>query len=195
MLYQIHWQFKDGKTEMRSQKDIDASNLFAKAAALKRWIAEAKEDHPLPKGAQWLVCNKKSEHFLWAVAEEEAPKDSHGQGSKIHEKMGYFEDFKFGVPVEVFRDGKRRDKRDNRLIFEDDLAFTVITDDGPYPYTYYKDNHSYKLIPYSADRNQRLEQPRYPLVSSKQYVAYCNVGNNIDTILAEPNNNIAKVKK
>ncbi len=65
-LYQLHWQFKDGHTEMRSQTDVGARK------EIKTWILETKLEHPLPEGAQWLMVNEDSKYFLWAVAESES---------------------------------------------------------------------------------------------------------------------------
>ena len=58
MLIQLHHQFKDGKTDMRAQRDLktlDDMGLF---------IREVKKTHPLPDGAIWMACNEKSEHFI-----------------------------------------------------------------------------------------------------------------------------------
>lgn len=63
MLYQLHWQFKDGTTEMRAQKEINTE------AEMRSWQKGVAERHPLPEGAQWMVCNEKSEHFVMAVTE------------------------------------------------------------------------------------------------------------------------------
>lgn len=59
MLYQLHWQFDD-RTEMRAQ------NVINSQAEMKLWWNEVAEEHPLPEGAQWMVCNEKSRHFVWA---------------------------------------------------------------------------------------------------------------------------------
>jgi len=59
MLLQIHWQFKDGHTDMRAQKDIDPENQ----RELSLWVEEVKRGHPLPAEAMWMICNEKSEYF------------------------------------------------------------------------------------------------------------------------------------
>ena len=46
---------------MRSQTDVSSQE------EIKKWVEETKKDHPLPEGAQWLIVNEESEHFLWAV--------------------------------------------------------------------------------------------------------------------------------
>lgn len=75
MLYQLHWQFnkkepgKDLKTtyEMRTQFEIqDDWDNDKKRQFLNEQIEYVNENHPLPKGAIWMVCNEKSQHFIWA---------------------------------------------------------------------------------------------------------------------------------
>lgn len=64
MLFQLHWQYKDGTTEMRTQREIgciDEMLTFAK---------ETQEGHPLPDGAIWMACNDKSEHFALTLNKE-----------------------------------------------------------------------------------------------------------------------------
>ncbi len=58
MIYQMHHQFKDGKTEFRSQREF--TNYFE----LRMWVAKTKEEHSLPDGAEWVVCNENSRHFV-----------------------------------------------------------------------------------------------------------------------------------
>ncbi len=60
-LLQLHWQFKDGHTEMRSQTDASIQE------DIRKWVLQTKLDHSLPEGAQWMMCNEESEYFLWAV--------------------------------------------------------------------------------------------------------------------------------
>ena len=66
MLYQIHHQFKDGKTEMCTQTEMDVYN-HDKMRAL---VNHTRKSHPLPEGAIYMVCNEKSPHFVWAVAKD-----------------------------------------------------------------------------------------------------------------------------
>ncbi len=61
MLIQLHHQVKDGHTEMMVQ--IEWTNH----KDLRALVGEANMTHPLPKGAQWMVCNEKSEHFVWTT--------------------------------------------------------------------------------------------------------------------------------
>lgn len=60
-LIQLHHQFKDGHTEMMAQRDIQNSR------EMRAFSDELMVAHPLPEGAQWLVCNEKSKYFVWAA--------------------------------------------------------------------------------------------------------------------------------
>ena len=57
-LLQLHWQYKDGTTEMRAQKDIISHKK------LRAFVREIQKTHPLPNGAIWMVCNQKSKDFV-----------------------------------------------------------------------------------------------------------------------------------
>ncbi len=59
-LFQLHWEFSD-RTEMKSQSDVSAPE------EVRLWTKEVQSEFPLPDGAQWLMVNEKSEHFVWAV--------------------------------------------------------------------------------------------------------------------------------
>ena len=75
MLYQLHWQFKDGKTEMRAQREIDCID------DMREFVAETQKAHPLPAGALWMCCDETSEYFVWAKSnqplETDGQKDGH----------------------------------------------------------------------------------------------------------------------
>lgn len=58
MLWQSHWQYPDGTTEIKAQKDIRS---FEEMLA---WTTEVMREFPLPEGAQWLTCNEKSKHWV-----------------------------------------------------------------------------------------------------------------------------------
>lgn len=58
-LYQLHWQFEDSTTDMKAQKEL--SSFEEKRA----WMKEVNKDHPLPKGAVWMMCSSKSKRFVW----------------------------------------------------------------------------------------------------------------------------------
>lgn len=60
MLHQLHWQYRDGSTEMRAQRDIN--NL----SEMGLFIKEIKKTHPLPHGAVWMACNENSKDFVLA---------------------------------------------------------------------------------------------------------------------------------
>jgi hypothetical protein len=50
MLYQLHWQFKDGHTEMQAQRDIVS---FEES---REFVKETQESHPVPDDAVWLTA-------------------------------------------------------------------------------------------------------------------------------------------
>jgi hypothetical protein len=58
MLLQLHWQFKDGTTDMKAQKEIVSNHV------LQEFVEETKKSHSLPNKAIWMVCNEKSKHFV-----------------------------------------------------------------------------------------------------------------------------------
>lgn len=68
MLYQLHWQFKDGHTDMRAQKELGSKKEHFD------WIRDVQTRHPLPEGAKWIVCNEESKYFVWAVKSEDIGK-------------------------------------------------------------------------------------------------------------------------
>ena len=58
MLYQLHWQYKSGLTEMRSQKDINSSD------EMRKFVKETVANHPLPDDAVWMACDERSICFV-----------------------------------------------------------------------------------------------------------------------------------
>ncbi len=70
-IYQLHWQFEDGHTEMKSQacpEEMLYGNPNSTAEKeMRAWVKSDQEQHPLPKGAKWLMVNEESEHFVWAA--------------------------------------------------------------------------------------------------------------------------------
>jgi len=57
---QIHWQFKDGATEMIAQRDINSNE------EMREFVKETSTNHPLPDGAIWMACDVNSQHFVCA---------------------------------------------------------------------------------------------------------------------------------
>lgn len=57
MLYQLHWQYINGTTEMRAQKEINSLD------EARKFIKEIAKNCILPDGAIWMMCNEKSKHF------------------------------------------------------------------------------------------------------------------------------------
>ena len=68
MLYQLHWQFKDGHTEMRAQKEFSIKKSHTNPKEMVEWTKDVQKKHPLPEGAEWMMCTEESEFFLLAVA-------------------------------------------------------------------------------------------------------------------------------
>jgi len=64
-LLQIHHQFEDHTVMV-------AQNTISNNAEMRAWEKEVAEDHPLPEGAQWMICNEKSKYFILAVEPSEA---------------------------------------------------------------------------------------------------------------------------
>lgn len=59
-LLQIHHQFAD-HNELLEQNTVKTNVEFNK------WFSQVKKEHPLPKGAEYLICAEESEHFVTAV--------------------------------------------------------------------------------------------------------------------------------
>jgi len=62
-LIQLHHQFLDKdlttkKTEFIAQRDINSNDEMCE------FVKEIQREHPIPKDAQWLACNEKSELFI-----------------------------------------------------------------------------------------------------------------------------------
>ncbi len=123
-----------------------------------------------------------------------------------HEKMGYFKDWKFGVPVTVHHCGLRIfDETIARLVYEDCSMFTVVltSRDGRAGFvdvngfivfsdSFDKETHSYIPIPYKVD----IMQPRFPVCVNRCYTAYCNKGAKMTSLaLVGSNVHITEVKE
>ncbi len=70
-LFQLHWQFEDGHTDMRSQFSPEEA-LYDNPGTtpekeMRKWTRDVQERYPLPEGVRWLMVNEESEHFVWAV--------------------------------------------------------------------------------------------------------------------------------
>lgn len=61
MLYQLHWQYDDGRTELKSQALIDSHEKMV------AWVKNTQKNNPIPKDAIWMQCDEKSEYFVMAV--------------------------------------------------------------------------------------------------------------------------------
>lgn len=69
MLWQFHHQFKDGHTEMKSQSRDFPETTPEVVVEYQAWVRQQVKDFPPPENAQNMVCNEKSEFFVWAVKE------------------------------------------------------------------------------------------------------------------------------
>ena len=58
MIIQFHHQFRDGKTEMQRQQNIETRQ------ELKKALKEVNEKFPLPKNAIWMWCEIGSPYFV-----------------------------------------------------------------------------------------------------------------------------------
>ena len=58
MLWQIHNQFKDSKSEICAQRELNG------LADLRKFIADTTKSYPLPDGATRMVCDDRSKHFM-----------------------------------------------------------------------------------------------------------------------------------
>jgi hypothetical protein len=64
MLVQLHWQYRNGKTEMKAQREINNQE------EMRTFVKETQEEYPLPnRHVMWMTCNEKSEYFIWAAAD------------------------------------------------------------------------------------------------------------------------------
>ncbi len=94
----------------------------------------------------------------------------------MHKKMGYFNGWKFGVPVTIIHQGATINPPVKaRLVRETDDAFWVLTriDTDRQSVMYYKkSDFAYIPIPYKVNNMQ----PRFPICSNRRSIAYCNRG-------------------
>ena len=66
MLLQMHWQYPNGTTEMKAQKEL------SEADGIIEWAREIEKKFPLAianKGAQWVFVTQESPLFV-GVAED-----------------------------------------------------------------------------------------------------------------------------
>ena len=64
MILQMHWQFRDGTTEMRSQIEITGDHNGNERQRLVEFVRDTQKKHPLPDKAIWMLCNELSRHFV-----------------------------------------------------------------------------------------------------------------------------------
>ena len=100
----------------------------------------------------------------------------------MHKKMGYFNGWKFGVPVTIIHQGATINPPVKaRLVRETDDAFWVLTriDTDRQSVMYYKkSDFAYIPIPYKVDNMQ----PRFPICVNRRDTAYCNKGSKMASL-------------
>jgi len=69
MLYQLHWQYKDGRTDMKAQRDIHSRD------EMKAFVDEMWQKNPPPKGVIWMACDERSPHFWMMEAKDDVQQD------------------------------------------------------------------------------------------------------------------------
>ncbi len=62
-LIQLHWQFKDGTTEMRAQREVSSPEEE------RAFMEEMNEDRPLPEGVIWRFVPEGAKEFVMTHAE------------------------------------------------------------------------------------------------------------------------------
>jgi hypothetical protein len=65
MIWQFHHQFRDGHTEMKSQKEFPDNITPEIALEHQRWVRQQVADFPPPEGETNMICNEKSPFFVW----------------------------------------------------------------------------------------------------------------------------------
>ena len=65
MIYQIHNQFKDGRSKICAQRNIHS------LSDMRKFVSDTTKSHPLPEGATRMVCDVNSKHFVFTNADEE----------------------------------------------------------------------------------------------------------------------------
>ncbi len=63
-LWQLHWRYPDGKTEMRAQFEDD----FADNGEFMKYILDVQERHRLPNDCRWQFFREDHPKFELAVA-------------------------------------------------------------------------------------------------------------------------------
>ncbi len=115
----------------------------------------------------------------------------------MHEKMGYFNGFKFGVPVVVLHEGTRiLTNHEVRLVYECNYYFIVLIRDNAYhahSMQYSRDFFKYIPIPHSIDIQYSPMKPRFPVCSNRRFTAYCYKGKRMAHMSVEPSDNVREI--
>lgn len=116
----------------------------------------------------------------------------------MYEKMGYFNNWKFGVPIELVRDGRDQSPDENiRLINEDSESFIVIFAARgkchATPRRLRKSEYSYVPIDHTIDVYDSPIKHRFPVCSNGLATAYCNKSRRIARMAIEPTDNVREI--
>ena len=65
-IYQLHFQYKNGTTDMKAQKEIYCHD------ELRKFTKETVKEYPLPDDAIWLACWEGSEYFVGQARKEQS---------------------------------------------------------------------------------------------------------------------------
>lgn len=112
----------------------------------------------------------------------------------MHKKMGYFNGWKFGVPVTLYQKGAAiYPPIVSRLIRETEDAFWILCDGQKASVMYFsKTDFSYIPIPYRMG----MMQPRFPVCRNRRNTNYCNRGGRMSRLDAISNEaDITEVKE
>lgn len=74
-LWQLHWQYENGTTEMKAQREIHSYD------EMRAFVEEIRKAHPLSpeaKWPRWMACNGESEHLARWEIRMEAPNGPSG---------------------------------------------------------------------------------------------------------------------
>ena len=66
MLYQLHYQHRNNKTDFIAQNEFSDLTDGKEYSEFRKWFDEVRESHPLPDKCVWMICNETSPQFMWA---------------------------------------------------------------------------------------------------------------------------------
>lgn len=117
----------------------------------------------------------------------------------MHKKMGYFNGFKFGVPIMLYDKptGARIWKKATiRLVYEGSKSFVVLDSNRSQDvmsFNLSKAKYSYTPIGHTIDLVDSPMKPRFPVCVTRNDTAYCYKGNRMSHMAVEPTDNVNEV--